>query len=364
MKSIFILSVFVFYLFTVLPQRIAAQNTIDFFEGDLETLFATAKKQNKAIFIDTYTDWCLPCKKMETEVFPRPDVHIFYNNFFINYKLNMFSEEGIAFAKKHKINTYPTYLYFNADGSLNHTVIGAKIPQKFIEAGKIGAVNQKKLAEMTFMYKKGNTSKSFMAEFLTLLWLSNDPLYPILVKKYCVSTTSADLQEEIHQQTIYSLANDLTQNSYQLFANHKTLFEEKFGVEQVKNKQLAAAYNSLEIAIQQKNYALFNDIITIIRTFQTPKTNESLLTISLQFYEAMKDWTTYAETACTFLPKVKITNAADLNNIAWNFYEQIDNIDFLEIALKWAAQSIELDNQPYNNDTYKSLLTKLGSHRS
>lgn len=42
---------------------------ITFFEGTWEEALATAKEENKSIFVDTYTDWCAPCKKNEQVCF-------------------------------------------------------------------------------------------------------------------------------------------------------------------------------------------------------------------------------------------------------------------------------------------------------
>ena len=40
----------------------------------LEQASAKAKAENKLIFIDCYTQWCGPCKKMSKEVFPQASV--------------------------------------------------------------------------------------------------------------------------------------------------------------------------------------------------------------------------------------------------------------------------------------------------
>lgn len=41
---------------------------------DLEAARAAARSQGKPLFADFYADWCLPCKRMEAEVFPDPRV--------------------------------------------------------------------------------------------------------------------------------------------------------------------------------------------------------------------------------------------------------------------------------------------------
>src|SRR5688572_25831264 len=45
-----------------------------------------AKRENKYIFVDCYTTWCAPCKKMDKDVFSNKDVGEFINEKFIAVK--------------------------------------------------------------------------------------------------------------------------------------------------------------------------------------------------------------------------------------------------------------------------------------
>ncbi|HMP31839.1 MAG TPA: thioredoxin family protein, partial [Saprospiraceae bacterium] len=54
-----------------------------------EQVVAKAKAENKLIFVDCYTTWCGPCKKLDAEVFPNPEVGAFFNKHFVNLKVQM-----------------------------------------------------------------------------------------------------------------------------------------------------------------------------------------------------------------------------------------------------------------------------------
>ena len=54
-----------------------------FFPGTWKQAIAKAKTENKPLFVDFYTDWCGPCKKMDKEVFTDAKVAEFYNTNFI-----------------------------------------------------------------------------------------------------------------------------------------------------------------------------------------------------------------------------------------------------------------------------------------
>ena len=62
---------------------------IDFFHGTWEEALEKAKKEDKLIFVDAYTTWCGPCKRMSKQVFPQDAVGEFYNKNFVSMKIDM-----------------------------------------------------------------------------------------------------------------------------------------------------------------------------------------------------------------------------------------------------------------------------------
>ena len=49
-----------------------------------EEALQKAKQENKLIFVDLYTTWCGPCKKMAAETFPQQAVGDYFNKNFVN----------------------------------------------------------------------------------------------------------------------------------------------------------------------------------------------------------------------------------------------------------------------------------------
>ena len=54
-----------------------------------EEVLKLAAAEDKLIFMDAYTTWCGPCKKMDRQVFPLESVGNFYNDKFISVKMDM-----------------------------------------------------------------------------------------------------------------------------------------------------------------------------------------------------------------------------------------------------------------------------------
>lgn len=157
----------------------AQDQGLQFFHGSWAELKAEAKRTNKLIFVDVYTDWCSPCKKMAALVFPLKEVGDKYNSGFINYKLDAEKGEGPALAQQFKVQGYPTYLYLNSDGDLIHRGIGYFEPDKFnknVDIAISSANDPNSIGKMSQKYEGGVWDKAFLHAYaLKLIDLELSP---------------------------------------------------------------------------------------------------------------------------------------------------------------------------------------------
>ena len=98
---------------------------IEFSKVTLEVAKKKASKTGKLIFIDAYTDWCGPCKRMAATSFMEDRVANVYNKQFINIKIEMEKDkDGPETALMYKIKAYPTLLIIDGKGNLIKQAIG------------------------------------------------------------------------------------------------------------------------------------------------------------------------------------------------------------------------------------------------
>ncbi|MGB0429631.1 MAG: thioredoxin family protein [Bacteroidia bacterium] len=109
---------------------------IEFFHGTYKEALALAKKEKKPIFIDIYTVWCGPCKMMSNYVFTQKEVGDYYNENFINFKIDAERGEGPAVARKFRIRAYPTLLFIDGNGQVLKKAEGARGGNDFIKMGE------------------------------------------------------------------------------------------------------------------------------------------------------------------------------------------------------------------------------------
>ncbi len=104
-----------------------------------EKAFELAKKENKVVFIDFYTEQCPPCRQMEAEVFPLITVGKYFNENFINLKIDLLSDEGKAVAAKYFggfMPVVPAYLYLSPDGEKLLEKNGFRDASQFLKEAK------------------------------------------------------------------------------------------------------------------------------------------------------------------------------------------------------------------------------------
>ncbi len=92
-----------------------------------------AKAEGKKVFIDFYTSWCGPCKRLAANVFPDKQVGDYMNGNYVCLKLDA-EKEGAELAKKFGVSAYPTLIVTDTDGKVLGLFAGYKEGEDFIAA--------------------------------------------------------------------------------------------------------------------------------------------------------------------------------------------------------------------------------------
>ncbi|TRO67577.1 DUF255 domain-containing protein [Christiangramia sabulilitoris] len=69
-----------------------------------EQLYDSIQNKPKKVFIDFYADWCMPCRKMDKEVFPAPAISKILNEDYYAVKMNVESADTIRFGNQIFVN--------------------------------------------------------------------------------------------------------------------------------------------------------------------------------------------------------------------------------------------------------------------
>ena len=93
----------------------AQERSIDFEEAPTwQEIVKIAREADRLIFVDCYTDWCGPCRRVVDEVFTVNEVADFFNDNFVNAKFEMEKNtDGPSLARKYGVTAFPTFLFIN-----------------------------------------------------------------------------------------------------------------------------------------------------------------------------------------------------------------------------------------------------------
>jgi len=355
-------SLITFFLFAAV--LINAQNRqINFEHGNLASVFAKAKKENKLIFVDAFTTWCGPCKQMARQVFTNDSVADYYNATFINLKLDMEKGEGIAFAKKYKVNCFPTLLYINGDENLVHRSAGSRAPHDFIELGKASLIPEK-----TYTYKKakleaGKLNESTILEYVDLIaGICGDPSGKIA--DYMKDVKDEDLLKRTNWLLMRDFMQDYQSREIKYMLANLPAYETKFGKDTVAEKiaRLGEGYFSKYVYVEKFDAAGYDNAKKEFTKLNWPNSDKILFEADMNAYRRFDKPKYYALASTDFLKHFN-NNAAALNQTAWNFYENVNDKDQLKAAVAMSKRACELNADYANLDTYAAVLYKSGENK-
>ncbi len=85
-----------------------------------------AGKSQRPVLVDVYTDWCGWCKRMDRDVYSRPEVRSYLNRKFVTVRLNAEDSEPARYegrswtsrslASRFQVSGYPTTIFLRANG--------------------------------------------------------------------------------------------------------------------------------------------------------------------------------------------------------------------------------------------------------
>lgn len=119
----------------ILSNLAFAQQTGIVFEHDSwNKIVQKARAEKKLIFMDAYTSWCGPCQRMTAGVFPDKMVGDYFNENFINAKIDMEEGEGPMLSNKFSVQAYPTLLFIDPNsGKIVTQALGYREPTQLIQ---------------------------------------------------------------------------------------------------------------------------------------------------------------------------------------------------------------------------------------
>lgn len=335
------------------------------FENDsFKNLLEKAKKENKLIFMDAYASWCGPCKKMDKMVFTQAEVGEVYNNSFINAKFDMEKGEGVAIAKKYGVKAYPTYLFIDGNGEAVYRSTGYFEAPDFIKIAKDAMDPNKKLSYLREKFNSGSQDQELLKNVVTAFAYSDKPLATKAAEKYFEVKKNQPLDKE-DIMLLFSFVNNANSPLYKEIIARKSELVKLMPEQQYNqimksiqiNTIMETAYNKSTKSIDDKQF-----IVAAEKLMSKSEAEKTLLQVKMKMALRAKKYVEYEKLALDYYKdgQSEEFSSNELNEVAWNFFENVNDKKSLEIAILWASQSVKIDEGYANMDTLANLYYKVG----
>lgn len=336
-----------------------------------------AQRSNKYIFVDAFTTWCAPCKMMTKDIFTKPDVGKFFNQNFINIAIQFDStkndNEQIKswyklvkdFNDKYRIDSYPTYLFFNKDGELVYKILGASAnSDEFLDKSKNSLNPVKQYYVLKKMYEEGNRDSTLLLNILNSSTDEKDKKFISEVGNEYLKTKKNLLSlENIH--IISFSTTQSTDIGFNVLINHSSLIDSVLG--KGKSYQIVSdiIFNELVIPYLRNGgtktdlgggmIRYSGEINKNVNWFQLdsildskyPKISKKvLLSSKILYYDWLKKWGKFSEFVIqniSLYPELLDDNM--IKYYMWRIINYCDNQLIIGNTLQWVKQTEAFENK-------------------
>ena len=203
--------------------------SVNFEQGDFNSVMKKAKAQDKLIFFDAFADWCGPCKLMDETVFADSVAGRFFNTNFINVKVDMEKGEGPELLKSYPVLAFPTYLLIDKNGKEVHRIVGSYGTKEFMRLVAKGSQPQTGLTYLKETYKQGSREPSLMANLAEGLFNSyqKQEMSKILNEYFDQQTDEGKMDKQ--NAFMYKFSTGIADKKFQYLIDNSVKIRNQFG---------------------------------------------------------------------------------------------------------------------------------------
>ncbi len=349
MKQIIFAVLFLFCTITC----ISAQG-IEFFHGTWPEALAKAKAEKKMIFVDAFAAWCSPCKRMAKETFPDSKVGDYFNNNFINLKIDMEHADNTEFASKYTVQSYPTLFFIDENGKIVTREIGAKDVEQLLEVGKKAMGKNDRSVEFEKLYSEGNRDPQMLLDYVKALNGAGKPSLKI-TNDYL--KTQKDLSTEFNLRFILEGAIAADSRVFDLMCKNKNALIALVGAEAYKARVETACKCTVKKAVEFKDQTLLDEVKKKMKEGNPDRAKMFGYEAEMSYFKATKDTKNYLKALEGYKDELA-PPSAKLHDLVINLLRTFPNDSkALLLAEKWAKSVVQdLGNAEYHMtlaDVYK-----------
>jgi thioredoxin-related protein len=336
--------------------QLQAEEGIQFFKGNWKEALKEAKNKKKPIFVDAYAVWCGPCKYMDQYIFTDSEVAAYFNETFINYKLDV--DEEVEISEGFGIEAMPTYLFVDAEGKVFYRKTSAMEADVFLKLAK----SAMQMPSLRAKYEKGERSKEFIVEYLTAMGENADKETKTIADDYFKSLKEVALLEPQNFELMVIYPRKYDSREFKYYVKNIDKF-----MEQYPNEAELIAFNSIDLlyqeALETQSEEKMNELSMLLtqmpNVIEDDKASQMSSMAYMSFYETTQEWDKYATNTVQYFEKYGRDEFESFLRAAFNFYNFVEKPEDLTKMLTWLEESVVSEENYANLYLNAALLKKL-----
>ena len=292
---------------------LASQEGIQFFNGSWDEALQQAIDEEKLIFVDAYTTWCGPCKRMANTVFTDPSVGAYFNETFINVKMDMESAPGFAFEESYPVSAYPTLFFIDDEGEVVLKVKGAKDVNGFLELGQQAMKAADFASRYDQKYEAGDRSPKLVYNYVKALNKGGKSSLKV-VNDYVREKEALTSDEDM--RIIFEGTTEADSRIFDLFIAHRARIEQLESVQAVEERIEQACYKTYEKAKEYRSAMLVEEAISKMSANYPALADDFAWKARKEFYALTRNAEAYEKTIKAYVAKSGKNDVHALHGLA------------------------------------------------
>lgn len=335
------------------------KDSILFRDITFDQAIQVAKTEKKPIFLHAYASWCHFCEFMKDSVYTDAEVATYYNKNFICIKMDM-EKEGKELNKKLRVQNFPTQLFFDySNAVLMHRSAGRKYKAEFMQLGIDAQDTSKQLRtfERKYFDKTANIEEiSMYMKLLEKAGIDNQ----VTINAYLIGLTDKEMLRYENWRIMYDMFREAEMTSFQRVMGLRADYAKIYTADSIDNKIISMYNGALMKRVQKLDTMGYNSMIEKLRKSNLDLSEKIIAYAELNKCKMKSDWKNYQLLAVPFIEKFCSDDYRRLNEVAFNFYERVNDKELLAKSEVWAKKAVSMQDNVRNNHTLAGIYYKLG----
>ncbi|WP_276089830.1 thioredoxin fold domain-containing protein [Pedobacter sp. JY14-1] len=337
-----------------------------------------AKMENKYIFMDAYASWCVPCKEMDANTFPKKEVGDFINERFVSVKVQMdqlkndndkvksWYVDAKEISGKYEVSAFPTILIFNTSAELAGKILGFRDANELIAEAKKIIEDSEAFEPKYRAYLAGKNDSAYVKALVVEAdRIGRKGLAHTLAQKYINNLSESELFKPHNLVFTYVHTSKSTDRGFKIFRNQAKKADDIFGPKfRRPSKRLVdkIIYGEEIEPYAKSGNADWEKILSTIKKKYEALDDEYYYGIRMYYASENKLWDEFGKFYALYYKTAFNHSAYHINNISWWVAQYVNDPSVLDVAvntMKYNNEHYDMDNAGAW-DTYANLLYKAG----